>query len=57
MRVFISSTARDLADHRTAVIRKLRKAGYHPVCMEDYTAQDALSLDQCLRDEIGRAHV
>ncbi len=50
MRIYISSTSKDLFDYRAAVISKLRKAGLNPVCMEDYPAQDMLPVDKCLRD-------
>jgi hypothetical protein len=43
LRVYVSSTSIDLKEHRAAVIAALRKMmNLIPVCMEDYTAQDAL---------------
>lgn len=48
--VYVSSTAIDLKDHRSAVISALRKSGTCPVCMEDYAAQNTLPVDKCLTD-------
>ena len=38
MKVFVSSTIEDLADHRTFVIDQIRKAGYEVDSMEHWTA-------------------
>ena len=48
--VYLSSTYRDLQQHRTEVAKALRKAGYEPVGMEDYIAQGRRPLAQCLED-------
>lgn len=39
-RVFLSSTSRDLAQHRQAVIRRCSALGYAMVAMEEFGAQD-----------------
>ena len=38
--VYISSTSKDLKEHRTAVYKALHKMQYDVVCMEDYVATD-----------------
>lgn len=51
LKVYISSTAIDLKEHRLAVISAIRKAGIAaPVCMEEYSAQNILAVDKCLSD-------
>ena len=37
--VFISSTSRDLLEHRAAVVKALLQAGYHPIDMADFMAR------------------
>ena len=49
MKVFVSSTSRDLADHRAAAIRALRRLGHEVVAMEEFTAAPAFPLDRVLR--------
>lgn len=49
--VFISSTSRDLQDHRTAVERRLLDAGLHPIGMEHFSARAQEPLAACL-DEV-----
>lgn len=49
MKVFVSSTSRDLAEYRTAAIRALRRLGHEVVAMEDFTATRAFPLDRVLR--------
>jgi len=48
--IYISSTYRDLSEHRTAVVRMLRRMGHTVVGMEDYAASDMRPLAKCLRD-------
>lgn len=36
--IFVSSTFRDLSDHRNSVIEEINKAGHLPVCMEFFGA-------------------
>jgi hypothetical protein len=46
--VFLSSTARDLADYREAVTAAIRKMdGFHCVRMEDFGARDRESVEFC----------
>ncbi|MBN1394181.1 MAG: DUF4062 domain-containing protein [Pirellulales bacterium] len=49
LRVFVSSTTRDLRDHRRAVIRAIIRSGHVPVCMEHEAAKDAGPLEEVLR--------
>ncbi|MBD2755165.1 DUF4062 domain-containing protein [Spirosoma validum] len=49
--VYISSTFRDLAPYRKAVMESLHKVpNFKVVGMEYYTAEDAQPLDRCLQD-------
>ncbi|MDP8985718.1 MAG: DUF4062 domain-containing protein [Pseudomonadota bacterium] len=48
--LYISSTFRDLKDHRAALKIALEKAGYDVDCMERYPAFDERPLDRCLQD-------
>ena len=48
--VFISSTSRDLPDHRIAVERSLLDAGLHPIGMEHFAAQPEEPVAACLRE-------
>jgi hypothetical protein len=52
--VFISSTSRDLPDHRIAVERSLLDAGLCPIGMEHFAAQPEKPVAACLR-EVGEA--
>lgn len=52
--VFISSTSRDLAEHRTAVRESLLHAGYHPIDMADFMARAEGAKSACL-DEVAEA--
>src|SRR5688572_16757395 len=40
-RIFLSSTSRDLREHREAVVRRCQTRGYSLVAMEEFGAQDA----------------
>ena len=48
MKVFVSSTSRDLAEHRAAAIRSLRRLGHQVIAMEEFTAAAAYPLDRVL---------
>jgi hypothetical protein len=48
MRVFVSSTSRDLAEHRAAAIRSLRRLGHQVIAMEEFTAAASYPLDRVL---------
>ncbi len=50
MRVYISSTYADLADHRKEVCDKLRRLGHDIARMEDYVASDERPVDKCIAD-------
>jgi hypothetical protein len=50
MKVYISSTYRDLHKHRDAVATVLRRMGHQPIGMEDYVAEGARPLNRCLED-------
>lgn len=50
MRVYVSSTTRDLQEHRKAVADAIRQLGSEAVAMEDYVSQDAVPVEKCLRD-------
>jgi hypothetical protein len=44
MKIFVSSTSRDLTEYREAAIRALRRLGHTVVAMEDFTAAAAYPL-------------
>src|SRR4051812_13130012 len=48
MKVFVSSTAQDLASFRAAAIRALRRLGHEVIAMEDFTAAAAFPLQRVL---------
>ncbi len=50
MKVYISSTYRDLRDHRAAVDLTLRRMGHDVVGMEQYVAEGMTPLERCLAD-------
>lgn len=50
MRIYISSTSQDLADHRKRVMQVIRLLGHTPVGMEDYTASTRPPITVCLND-------
>lgn len=50
MKVYISSTYRDLRDHRAAVDAALRRMGHDVLGMEQYVAEGTTPLQACLRD-------
>ncbi len=48
--VFISSTSRDLLDHREAVAKALLNAGYHPIDMANFMARPDGAVSACLKE-------
>lgn len=50
MKVYISSTYKDLVECRHVVYRVVRMMGYDSIAMEDYVADDDRPLDKCLKD-------
>lgn len=50
MKVYLSSTYRDLVAYRKAVYEILRSMRYDVLSMEDYTATDRKPLDKCIAD-------
>ena len=50
LRVYISSTFKDLKAHRERVYRQLRRVNHDVIAMEDYVAQDERPLANCLND-------
>ena len=50
MKIYLSSTYRDLREHRFAVDRALRRMGHDVIGMEQYVAEGAKPLDRCLSD-------
>lgn len=50
MKVYISSTLRDLRDYRAAVDAALRRMGHDVLGMEQYVAEGTTPLEKCLRD-------
>lgn len=49
-KVYVSSTFKDLEEHRKAVKATLERAGFDVECMEKYPAFDERPRDKCLRD-------
>ncbi|MBL8165543.1 MAG: DUF4062 domain-containing protein, partial [Anaerolineae bacterium] len=47
--VMISSTARDLPDHRAQAVEAILKQSMHPIRMEDLPASSEKALDVSLR--------
>jgi hypothetical protein len=50
MKIYISSTFRDLQAHRAAVDRNLRSMGHDVIGMEQYVAEGSRPLQRCLAD-------
>jgi hypothetical protein len=48
--VFISSTSRDLLEHRAAVAKALLNGGYHPIDMADFMARPEGAMAACLKE-------
>lgn len=53
MKIYVSSTYRDLQKHRQAVSTVLRRMGHQPIGMEDYVAEGVRPLHRCLTDVEG----
>ena len=49
VKVFVSSTSRDLTDFRAAAIRSLRRLGHEVVAMEEFTAATSFPLNRVLK--------
>ena len=49
-KVYVSSTFKDLEEHRSAVKATLERAGFDVECMEKYPAFDERPKDKCLAD-------
>jgi hypothetical protein len=50
MKVYLSSTFKDLEDHRRYADRAMRSLGLDVVAMEDYVARDERPVERCLAD-------
>jgi Domain of unknown function (DUF4062) len=50
VKIYISSTFRDLREHRAAVDRNLRSMGHDVIGMEQYVAEGGRPLQRCLAD-------
>jgi hypothetical protein len=50
VKIYVSSTYRDLQQHRTAIDRTLRRMGHDVIGMEQYVAESARPVDRCIRD-------
>jgi Domain of unknown function (DUF4062) len=50
MKIYVSSTYRDLHEHREAVSVILRRMGHQPLGMEEYVAEGMRPLSRCLAD-------
>lgn len=48
--IFISSTSRDLLDHRAAVAKALLNAGFHPIDMANFMARPEGAKTACLKE-------
>lgn len=53
MRVYLSSTFRDLVEERKAALDAIRRLGHQPVSMEDYGAASGPPVQKCVRDVEG----
>ncbi|NDJ76982.1 MAG: DUF4062 domain-containing protein [Chloroflexi bacterium] len=49
-RIFISSTSKDLIEHREHLLPALTQAGYDYIAMEEFGARDADAIDVSLRE-------
>jgi hypothetical protein len=50
MRIYVSSTFRDLEAYRGACIRVLRQLGHEVISMEDYVAESSMSVEKVVED-------
>ncbi len=49
-KIYVSSTYRDLREHREAVYRALRQVEHEMIVMKDYVVSDQRPLERCLAD-------
>jgi hypothetical protein len=54
--IYLSSTYKDLVEHRRAVFEDLRK-NFEVIAMEDYVATDSRPVEECLKDISERADI
>jgi hypothetical protein len=54
--VFVSSTSKDLLDHRAAAIKACLDAGFHPIGMENFMARTEDAVTACL-DEVAASDI
>jgi len=47
--IFVSSTYKDLKEHRSKVLKNLRKSKFIPENMEDFCATDNTTVDECVQ--------
>lgn len=50
MKIYLSATYADLAEHRLAVARTLRRMGHVVIGMEEYVAERQRPIERCLAD-------
>jgi hypothetical protein len=50
MRIFLSSTSRDLQEHRQTVIVGINRLGHQAVAMEYFIAEDATAVEKCVEE-------
>jgi hypothetical protein len=48
LKAYLSSTFKDLVDHRDRAYRALRSLNFDVIAMEDYVAADERPVDRCL---------
>ena len=53
VKIYLSSTYKDLRRHRATLARAMRKAGYEVVMMEEYVARDQRVEFACMGDVVG----
>jgi hypothetical protein len=56
MKVYLSSTFKDLHEHRSCVAKVLAKAGYHVIRMEDYPAR-AMHTKAACQSDVAECHI
>lgn len=49
-RIYVSSTSRDLQEHRNAVALAIKRLGHEDIAMEYYVAEDTRPVDRCVID-------
>src|SRR5215212_3387212 len=53
LRVFLSSTSRDLPTHRTYAAKAIRELGMEPIWMEEFGASRQLPITHCVQQVHG----